>query len=146
MSQNYMGTLQRVYNLLEECPDPDKKDTVEEGWSIKEIVGHLVDSCSNNHQRLSRYQANGNFEFPGYDQLQFVQRANYSTFDFKTLLSLWLSYNKLLLHLVDQIPPQELQSTLTIGDRPTITLEELVEDYFAHMEIHKEQIKRIINA
>jgi hypothetical protein len=39
-----------------------------------------------------------------------------------------------------------LTSTLTIGDRPTVTLAALVEDYFAHMEVHKEQIKRIINA
>lgn len=146
MSQNYMSTIQRIYNLLDKCPDPDKRDTVEEGWSIKEILGHLLDSTSNNHQRLSRYHANGNLEFPAYDQLQFVQRAHYNLFDFKTLLSLWFNYNKLFLHMVDHIPPTELQSTLSIGDRPTITLEALVEDYFAHMAIHEEQIKRIINA
>jgi hypothetical protein len=140
-----MSVIQQVYHLLVECSDPDKRDTAEEGWSIKEIVGHLVDSCSNNHQRLSRYQANGNLEFPGYDQLQFVQRAHYASFDFKTLLALWFNYNQLFLHMVNHIPPQELQSTLTIGDRPVITLEALVADYFAHMEIHQEQIKRIIN-
>jgi len=146
MSQNHLSTLQRVYNLLNSCPDPDKRDTAEEGWSIKEIVGHLIDSCSNNHQRLSRYQTNGNLEFPGYDQLQFVRRAHYDSYNFATLLILWFNYNKLLLHMIDHIPPQELQSTLNIGDRPTITLAALVEDYFAHMEIHEEQIKRIINA
>ena len=146
MSQNYLSILQRVYNLLNSCPDPDKRDTAKEGWSVKEIVGHLIDSCSNNHQRLSRYQANGNLEFPGYDQLQFVRRAHYASYNFATLLILWFNYNKLLLHMIDHIPPQELQSTLSIGDRPTITLAALVEDYFAHMEIHEEQIKRIINA
>ena len=146
MNQNHMSIIQRIHNLLDECPDPNKRDTTEEGWSIKEIVGHLADSCSNNHQRLSRYQANGNLEFPGYDQLQFVQRAHYDSFDFQTLLLLWFNYNKLFLHMVDHIPPAELQSNLTIGDRPTITIATLVEDYFAHMEIHEEQIKRIINA
>lgn len=145
MSQNYLSTLQRIYTLLDQSPDPDKRDSTEEGWSIKEIVGHLVDSCSNNHQRLSRYRANDNIDFPGYDQLQFVRRAHYNAFDFKTLLSLWFNYNQLFLHIVDQIPPQELQSTVSIGGQPAITIEFLVEDYFAHMEIHEEQIKRIIN-
>ena len=146
MSQNYISIIQSLYHLLDECPDPDKRDIAEEGWSIKEILGHLLDSASNNHQRLSRYQANGNLEFPGYDQLQFVQRAHYASFDFQTLLTLWFNYNKLFLHMVDHIPPEDLQSTLSIGDRPTITIQALVEDYFAHMKIHQEQIKRIINA
>jgi hypothetical protein len=146
MSRNFTEIIERIYNLLKECPDPDKKDTTEEGWSIREILGHLVDSVSNNHQRLARYQAGGNLDFPAYDQIQFVQRAHYQTFDFPTLLSLWLNYNKLLLHMIDHLPPEDLQSTLIIGDRPTITIEALVEDYFAHMGIHEEQMKRIINA
>jgi len=145
MSQNYASIIQRIYNLLDECPDPNKRDTAKEGWSIKEILGHLVDSASNNHQRLSRYQANGNLEFPGYNQLEFVQRAHYNSFDFKTLLSLWFNYNKLFLHMANHIPQKDLHSTLTIGNRSPITIEALVQDYFAHMEIHEEQIKRIIN-
>ncbi|MBN1995432.1 MAG: DinB family protein [Anaerolineae bacterium] len=141
--KEHQQTIERIYHLLKTCPDPQKREEGE-GWSVKEIVGHLVDSVSNNHQRLSRYQANGNLNFPGYDQVQFVQRAHYHTFDFAVLLSLWFNYNQLLLHIIDHLPPEELSSTVTIGDRPALTLEQLVEEYFAHLELHAQQLSKII--
>ena len=44
-------------------PAPDK-------WAKKEILGHLLDSASNNHQRFVRATLQGTspFTFPGYDQ------------------------------------------------------------------------------
>jgi hypothetical protein len=145
MNQTYPEIIERIYTLLEGCSEPDKKEN-ETGWSVKEIVGHLVDSVSNNHQRLSRYEANGHLHFPGYDQILFVQRAHYQSFDFKILLALWLNYNKLLLHIIDHIPPAELSSTITIGDRPAITFEQLAKEYFAHLEMHEQQIRRIMGS
>lgn len=145
MRDHYRKILERIYQVFNTCPDPNKREHEEE-WSIKEILGHLLDSLSNNHQRLSQYNANDNFQFPGYDQNVFVQRAQYDTFDFQSLLSLWYQYNHLLLHIVDHIPQDHLTSTITIGDRPTITLEQLVDDYFAHMQKHERQVKRIISA
>lgn len=38
------------------------------GWSRKQLVGHLIDSASNNHQRFVRAALEGSLEFPGYDQ------------------------------------------------------------------------------
>ncbi len=143
--KNYQDIIKQLHQLLQSCPDPNKKDPTEEGWSIKQIVGHLIDSAGNNHQRLSRYRAGGHLDFPGYDQLQFVDRAHYDSFDFQTLVALWFNYNQLFLHMVNHLPPEDLQSTLAIGDRPAITLEALAEDYFAHMELHEAQIKQIID-
>ncbi len=37
-------------------------------WSVKEIVGHLVDSASNNHQRLVRLQVADGLVFPDYSK------------------------------------------------------------------------------
>src|SRR5262249_11867168 len=36
-------------------------------WSKKEIIGHLIDSAANNHQRFIRLQLNQRIEIPGYD-------------------------------------------------------------------------------
>jgi len=143
MDNKYKKTLERVYQLFATCSDPNKKEG-DDGWIIKEILGHLLDSLSNNHQRLSRYMVNDNLDFPAYDQEVFVQRAHYDTFDYQTLLSIWYQYNHLLLHMMANIPTEHLKSTLTIGDRPTITLKELFEDYFAHMELHERQVRNII--
>ena len=145
MDEKYKKIIERVYQLFATCSDPNKKEN-DAGWTIKEILGHLLDSLSNNHQRLSRYIVNDNLDFPSYDQEVFVQRAHYDTFDFKTLLSVWYHYNHLLLHMISNIPSEHLKSTLTIGDRPKTTLKELFKDYFAHMELHEQQVRGIIKA
>jgi hypothetical protein len=36
--------------------------------TIKQILGHLIDSASNNHQRMIRLQYNKNLIFPDYRQ------------------------------------------------------------------------------
>lgn len=146
MKTQYHHTVERLYQLFSTCPDPNKQEKPD-GWSIKQVVGHLLDSLSNNHQRLARYQAGDNLTFPGYNQNVFVQRGSYATFDFQALLALWYQYNLFFLHLIDHLPEEELaNSTITIGERPTVTLAHLLDDYFAHMEIHERQVRRILAA
>lgn len=142
----YRNIIERLYQLFLSCADPNKREH-EDGWSTKQIVGHLIDSVSNNHQRLLRYIPQGNLNFPAYDQNTFVRRAQYETFEFQRLVMLWYQYNQLLLHIIEHIPQEELQSsTVTVGDRPPLRLEQLVSDYFVHLEKHERQVIRIIHA
>jgi hypothetical protein len=145
MQAVYWATINGIRDLFKSCPDPDKTEH-EGGWSIKQILGHLLDSASNNHQRLVRYNAQGNLDFPGYDQEAFVHRAHYADFAFEELLSLWHSYNRLLWHIISNIPAEDFSSTITVGDRPAVTIEQLVRDYLAHIEIHRRQVQRIIDS
>jgi hypothetical protein len=145
MDDRFVMTLERVCQLFRTCPDPNKREK-EHGWSVKEVLGHLLDSLSNNHQRLLRYVPQGNLLLPGYDQELFVRRANYAAFDYSTLLTLWYAYNQLFLHMVANVPAEDLTSTVTVGERPAITLLQLVLGYFAHMEVHEKQVRRIIAA
>lgn len=144
MQAAYWATVNGIHELFKTCPDPDKTER-EGGWSIKQVVGHLLDSASNNHQRLVRYNAQGNLDFPGYDQETFVRRAHYEELEFEWLLSLWYSYNELLWHIVAHIPPEDLDSTITVGNRAAVTVKALVRDYLAHIEIHHRQVRRIID-
>ena len=143
MNPEYKKTIERVYQLFRTCPDPSAKEKGE-GWSVKEILGHLVDSVSNNYQRIVRYIPKGNLNFPPYDQEQNVKRANYQAFDFDQLLALWYNYNMLMLHMIAGIPAADLHSTTTVGDKPPVALRQSIPDYFAHMENHERQAKRII--
>src|SRR5216684_2725504 len=43
------------------------------GWSRKQVIGHLIDSASNNHQRFVRAALQPSLDFPGYDQDGSVQ-------------------------------------------------------------------------
>jgi hypothetical protein len=38
------------------------------GWSRKQVLGHLIDSASNNHQRFVRAALQPSLDFPAYDQ------------------------------------------------------------------------------
>jgi hypothetical protein len=146
MAPSYRNSIECLYQLFTTCPDPNKRESAA-SWSIKQIVGHLIDSVSNNHQRLSRYIPQGDLMFPAYDQNAFVRRAQYSTFDFQSLVDLWYQYNQLLLHMIENIPEKDLRSsTVTIGDHPPVTIEQLVNDYYAHIEKHERQVTRIIQA
>jgi len=136
--------IQKIYQLLLDCSDPEQ--TEPGGWSVKEILGHLVDSASNNHQRLARYTPGEPFTFPGYDQEECVRRGHYATFDFDNLLALWLNYNRLYLHMIVHIPPEHLDSPVNIGDYPSMTLGALIEDYFVHLQNHEHQLRQIIQS
>ena len=46
-------------------------------WSPKEVIGHLVDSASNNHQRFVRAQFQEDLVFPGYQQDDWVSFQRY---------------------------------------------------------------------
>jgi hypothetical protein len=142
--KQYTEIIERIFMLLRDCSNPDLREP--DGWMVKEILGHLVDSASHNHQRLARYTPGVNFIFPGYDQEECVRRAHYATFDFDSLLALWLNYNRLYLHIVAHIQPEHLDSPVTIGNSSTMTLGALIEDYFAHMQKHEQQLRRIFHS
>jgi hypothetical protein len=64
------------------------------GWSRKQVIGHLIDSASNNHQRFVLATLQPSLEFPGYDQdgsvrVQAIQEANWDV-----LVNLWTAYNR----------------------------------------------------
>ncbi|RPJ73155.1 MAG: DinB family protein [Desulfobacteraceae bacterium] len=141
---DYQRIIERVYQMFQAYPDPSAREKGE-GWSVKEILGHLVDSVGNNHQRLCRYIPQGRLSYPAYDQEQCVRRAGYQAFDFNTLLALWHGYNQLLLHMIAAIPDADLDSTISIGDKPPVPLRQLIPDYFTHMENHERQAQRIIS-
>ena len=144
MTSTLMNGFESTYQLFRYCTDPNKKEN-NDGWAIKEIVGHLVDSASNNHQRLLRYVAKGELSFPSYDQEAFVSRANYRNFEYLDLLTLWYLHNKLLFHIYENIPENDLDSSIKVGDRPVMSVRQLMDDYFAHLVIHENQFKQIMD-
>ena len=60
-------------------------------WSPREIVGHLIDSASNNHQRFVRAQLDDNLVFAGYAQDRWVEVQRYQEAPWVELVELWRS-------------------------------------------------------
>ena len=110
------------------------------GWSRKQLMGHLIDSASNNHQRFVRAMLADTLEFPRYEQdgnirVQAVQEA-----DWLLLVSLWASYNRFLAHVIARIPADKLETVCRIGPYEPVTLRYLAEDYLTHLKHHLGQI------
>ena len=109
-------------------------------WSKKEILGHLIDSAGNNHQRIVRAQLVPVLEFPEYEQEGWVRSQSYQTEPWADLVQLWTSLNRHLAHVVEAIPQEALTHTCKIGDHDPFPLSDLEEHYMRHVEHHIEQI------
>jgi hypothetical protein len=109
-------------------------------WAKKEILGHLMDSASNNHQRFVRASLQGSLTFPGYDQEPLVELENFREIDWNFLVDLWAAYNRFLAHVLAGLPASAVGITCHIGDNPPATLGWIAEDYVAHLKHHLNQV------
>jgi hypothetical protein len=110
------------------------------GWSRKQIMGHLIDSASNNHQRFVRALLQGSLDFPAYDQEGNVRVQAPQEADWALLISLWAAYNRYIAHVIARLPASKLETVCRIGTGKAITLSFLAEDYLTHMVHHLRQI------
>jgi hypothetical protein len=110
------------------------------GWSRKQVIGHLIDSASNNHQRFVRAALQGSLEFPGYDQDGCVRVQAVQSTPWPLLLALWRNYNLYIAHVIAHLPTSQLEAQCRIGDNAPVTLRFLAEDYLTHLLHHLGQI------
>jgi DinB superfamily len=111
------------------------------GWSRKEMIGHLIDSASNNHQRFVRAALQDSLEFPAYDQEGCVRVEAPQEMPWPGLIALWASYNRYLAHVVAHLPEDKLAAECRIGAGDPVTLEFLARDYLRHLLHHLDQVR-----
>jgi hypothetical protein len=109
-------------------------------WSLKEILGHLIDSAANNHQRFVRLQEGPLENFPGYNQEFWAQTQHYESFNWNSMIQLWYNYNLLLLHIMKNIPDDTLTNSWQFEGK-SLTLQWLAQDYFRHLYHHMQQFE-----
>lgn len=124
-------------------------------WSPREVIGHLIDSASNNHQRFVRAQFTDDLEFHGYEQAEWVGAQGYQEENWEQLVQLWKLYNLHLLHLISRIPDEQLTKQRHRHnlhrlawqsfpvDQPA-TLEYFIRDYLGHLKHHLRQISGVM--
>ena len=110
-------------------------------WSPKQVIGHLIDSAANNHQRFVRAQQTPALEFPEYEQDLWVGCQRYEDRGWAELVGLWHAYNQHLAHVIGQIPEARRNVPCTIGAHAAVTLGFLAHDYLVHLEHHLAQLR-----
>lgn len=109
-------------------------------WSRKEILGHLIDSAANNHQRFVRLQLMPRLELPGYEQEGWVRVQHYHDRSWKEIIDLWLLYNTHLAAVIRHVDPTALKNKWHAPDGQDVDLEFIIRDYVVHMRHHLDQI------
>jgi len=108
-------------------------------WSPKQIIGHLIDSASNNHQRFVRAQEGSALTFPPYAQDRWVGCQYYSDRPWEDLVTLWHAYNLHLAHVISNIPEERRDVPCVIESVTPVTLGFLASDYGDHLRHHLSQ-------
>lgn len=141
----------RLKQILDELPDQLEKISEEKAsikpaenkWSKKEILGHLVDSAANNHQRFVRMQIENKLNLLQYKQNEWVTIQNYQERKWIDIINLWKIYNEHILHIFSKVDLSKLTNTAMFPEYGEQTLQFLIDDYIDHMEHH---IKQILSA
>jgi hypothetical protein len=117
-------------------PEPSK-------WSKKEILGHLIDSATNNHARFVKAQfQNEPFNMEGYAQNEWVDVQKYNDKETNSLVELWKVYNEHILYIMENTPDEQLKIKCIAEDafENADTLFLLMKDYVDHMDHHLNKI------
>ena len=110
------------------------------GWSRKQLIGHLIDSASNNHQRFVRAQQVSFLEFPKYEQESWVSLQNYKQAPWPELVDFWRLYNHHLARVIRTVSPDKLQVGCKVGPSEPMNLGDLIKDYLRHVKHHLGQL------
>jgi hypothetical protein len=146
------GAIEEFSPLLKRMSDEETRKRPRPGkWCPREIIGHLIDSASNNHQRFVRAQFQDDLVFPGYAQDEWVSAQKYRDAPWGDLLDLWRSFNLHIARVMESAPEKqrsrprarhnldELAWKPVPRDAPA-TLDYFMADYVAHLKHHLDQI------
>lgn len=125
-------------------PKPDK-------WSKKEILGHLIDSATNNHRRFLIANTKEDLVFEGYAQNEWVTMQDYQNRGWLLLIELWAYYNFHIADVIELIPAEQRNKMhqkhsfdrmawQTVPIAQPSNLQYLINDYVGHIEHHIRQI------
>jgi hypothetical protein len=141
LSERLLSLVEAAEPRLREISETESTQPVlAGGWSRKQVIGHLIDSASNNHQRFVRAALQTSLDFPGYDQGGSVRVQAVQDADWRLLVVLWAAYNRYLAHVIARLPASKLETVCRIGSGDAVTLEFLAKDYLTHLGHHLGQL------
>lgn len=114
--------------------------------TIKQILGHLIDSAANNHQRMVRLQYHAKLNFPDYQQDNdlWIALQDYQNADWHTIVQLWKFYNLHMIQVIKSVDETKLDHSWLSFENTKVTLQQMIEGYLGHIELHLNEIQELI--
>ena len=128
--------------------------------TVKMLVGHLIDSASNNHQRMVRLQyaprcghsmpntEMGMLVFPDYTQDNdlWIQLQDYQHEDWQQLVTLLNLSTRHICHVIRSVDETKLNNFWIDYEGCRVTLDAMIRGYVKHLNLHFGQIHELLNA
>ncbi|MFB6318905.1 hypothetical protein [Saccharicrinis sp. FJH54] len=118
--------------------------------TIKQIIGHMIDSASNNTHRIVHLQYRENpLEFPNYathgNNDRWIAIQNYQEEEWFNLVQLWKYIHLHLIHVIKQVDPNKLENVWISGEEnETVSLRIMISDFLRHMQLHLNEINELL--
>lgn len=117
--------------------------------TIKQIVGHIIDSASNNTHRIVHLQYQPSpFNFPNYATFgnndRWIAIQDYQNEDWETMIHLW-KYSLLhIIHVMKNVNSDKMNNEWISGPGKKVTLETMIIDFPRHLKLHLSEINELI--
>lgn len=118
--------------------------------NIKQIVGHMVDSASNNTHRIVHLQYRESpLRFPNYatqgNNDRWISIQDYASADWHNLVNLWKYTNLHIAHVMRHVDLSKLENQWYFNESTLISLREGIVDYLRHFKLHLDEITELEN-
>ncbi|MEI6139158.1 MAG: DinB family protein [Mariniphaga sp.] len=115
--------------------------------TIKQIIGHLIDSASNNHQRMIRLQYNSDLAFPDYrqDNDLWIAIQDFQNENWNDLVQLWKYFNLHMIQIIKSVDPSKLDHCWHDFEGTKVTLQQMIDGYLWHIDLHLNEIQELID-
>lgn len=118
--------------------------------TIKQIVGHMVDSASNNTHRIIHLQYNASpLIYPDYANLgnndRWIAIQNYQNENWENLVQLWKYSNLHIAHVIDNVNPEKLNNEWISALHQQVSLKAMILDCLSHFKLHLNEIEDLIS-
>jgi len=117
--------------------------------TIRQVVGHMVDSATNNtHRIVHMHYQKSPVSYPDYANLgnndRWIAIQNFQEEDWNLLITLWASVNRHMIHLIRQVDEEKYSQVWISALGEEVTLQEMILDYPRHFKLHLNEIEELI--
>jgi len=117
--------------------------------TIKQILGHLVDSASNNTHRIVHLQYQPSpLIFPDYANFgnndRWIAIQDYQTESWNDLVQLWKYSNRHLVHVMNHVDTDKLDNKWISATGEKVSLKNMIIDYLRHFKLHLGEIEELL--
>ncbi len=138
-----------VPKLSEVSEDVRANNRNSQNRSLKQILGHMVDSASNNTHRIIHLQYQTSpFLFPDYasngNNDRWIAIQNYQNENWEDLIQLWKYSHLHLIHIINNVNMEKINHEWISALNETITLQEMIIDFLRHFKLHLSEMDALL--